>query len=251
MLSVDCHNLQKSFGEGDNVVHALRGVNLGFPMGALSLLVGPSGCGKTTLISVIAGLLQPDHGRCCVLGVRLDLMKTEDVAKWRRRNVGFVFQQYNLVPGFSARENIAMPLLLRGIDRKEAIRRANERLEQVGISQLSDSYVEKLSGGQQQRVAIARALAHSPRLLVCDEPTSALDSESGELVMNLLSRIAQNPNRAVVVVTHDNRIFRYAQCIATMNDGIVTHRSSQGGEKTSTKPLLSIKSRDSDREQAA
>ncbi len=218
-LAVSCRNVEKHFGEGETRVQALRGVEFVARFGELSFLVGPSGCGKTTLISVIAGLLDRTGGDLSVLGVEIDALKPNERVLFRRKNVGFLFQQYNLLPAFSAAENVAVPLLIAGVLRKEALDRARSLLSQLGLSQRTEALPSQLSGGQQQRVALARALVHQPRLVICDEPTAALDHASGEAVMDLLAGNAVHSDRAVIVVTHDTRVFHYAQSIAHMDDG--------------------------------
>jgi putative ABC transport system ATP-binding protein len=218
-LAVSCRNVEKHFGEGETRVQALRGVEFVARFGELSFLVGPSGCGKTTLISVIAGLLNRTSGDLSVLGVEIDALKPNERVLFRRKNVGFLFQQYNLLPAFSAAENVAVPLLIAGTLRKEALDRARSLLSQLGLSQRTEALPSQLSGGQQQRVALARALVHQPRLVICDEPTAALDHASGEAVMDLLAGNAVHSDRAVIVVTHDTRVFHYAQSIAHMDDG--------------------------------
>jgi len=222
-LAVSCSSVRKHFGEGETRIEALRGVEFGARFGELSFLVGPSGCGKTTLISVIAGLLDRTAGDLSVLGVAVDDLTPTERILFRRKNVGFLFQQYNLLPAFTAAENVAVPLLIAGVLRKQALDRARSFLSRLGLSQRSEALPSELSGGQQQRVALARALIHEPRLVICDEPTAALDHASGEAVMDLLAANAVHPDRAVIVVTHDARVFHYAQSIAHMDDGrIVT-----------------------------
>jgi putative ABC transport system ATP-binding protein len=218
-LAVSCRDVQKDFGEGETRVQALRGAEFVARFGELSFLVGPSGCGKTTLISVIAGLLDRTGGDLSVLGVEMDGLTPSERILFRRKNVGFLFQQYNLLPAFTAAENVAVPLLIAGIPRKEALERARLLLSRLGLSLRTEALPSQLSGGQQQRVALARALVHEPRLVICDEPTAALDHASGEAVMDLLAGNAVHPDRAVIVVTHDSRVFHYAQSIAHMDDG--------------------------------
>jgi len=218
-LAVSCREVQKHFGEGETRVQALRGVEFDARFGELSFLVGPSGCGKTTLISVIAGLLERTGGELSVLGVEVDRLTPAERILFRRKNLGFLFQQYNLLPAFTAAENVAVPLLIAGIPRKEALERAQSLLSRLGLSQRTDALPTQLSGGQQQRVALARALIHEPRLVICDEPTAALDHASGEAVMSLLAANAVHPDRAVIIVTHDTRVFHYARSIAHMDDG--------------------------------
>jgi putative ABC transport system ATP-binding protein len=217
--AVVCHQLTKEFGRGETRVTAVNRVDLEIRPGEMTLLVGPSGCGKTTLISIIAGLLNPSAGEISVLGQRLDQLRGSRLVRFRAKNIGFVFQQYNLLPTLTAAENAAVPLLIAGIPRSAAVKQAREVLEAVGLSNRAQSYPHQLSGGQQQRVAIARALIHHPRILVCDEPTAALDAHSGRNVMELLSRIAVDPERAVIIVTHDARVYQFGQRIVSMSDG--------------------------------
>ena len=217
--AVVCRDVEKWFGEGDSRVHALRGVDLEIRLGELAMLAGPSGCGKTTLLCVIAGLLDKSAGELAVLGEIPDQMGKQERILFRRRNLGFVFQQYNLLPALTAAENIAVPLLLAGVNRTDAVAQGGRMLAELGLEQRASHLPAQLSGGQQQRVAIGRALVHKPRLLICDEPTSALDAATGRSVMELLSEVAVRPGRAVIVVTHDSRVFDFADTIAHMDDG--------------------------------
>ena len=183
------------------------------------MLVGPSGCGKTTLVSIIAGTLEPTAGEVVVLGEDLVAMSNGRKVRFRRENVGFVFQSYNLLPALTAAENAAVPLLIAGWKRRRAVEAAADVLAELGMGDRLAHLPSELSGGQQQRVAIARALVHGPRILVCDEPTSALDAENGRITMELISNIAVQPDRAVIVVTHDSRVYSFADRIANMEDG--------------------------------
>ncbi|MFI4945362.1 MAG: ABC transporter ATP-binding protein [Burkholderiales bacterium] len=218
-LAVECRAVQKHFGDGETRIEVLRGVDFEARFGELSFLVGPSGCGKTTLVSVIAGLLERTGGELAVLGRPMDELKDRERVLFRRQNVGFLFQQYNLLPALTAAENVAVPLLAAGEARKQAVPRAKELLARLGLGHRTGALPKELSGGQQQRVALARALIHEPRLVVCDEPTAALDSANGEAVMELLAKSAVHPDRAVIVVTHDTRVFHFAHSIAHMDDG--------------------------------
>ena len=225
--AVSCRGVTKSYFAGTTRVLALRGVDLSVRMGELLMLVGPSGCGKTTLISVIAGILDHDDGDCIVFQQDLRTLGQGPKTRFRGQNVGFVFQAYNLLPTLTAVENVAVPLLLLGAGRTKALARAREMLDRVGLGDKIRSLPSQLSGGQQQRVAIARALAHKPRLIVCDEPTSALDHETGGRVMEVLRNTALSSDRALIIVTHDNRIFNFADRIARMDDGRITVIESQ------------------------
>ena len=216
---VSCSNVRKHFGSGEAKVEALRGVNYETRFGELSFLVGPSGCGKTTLISIIAGLLDRTDGELSVLGTKVDGLSASERVRFRRQNLGFIFQQFNLLPALTAAENVAVPLIAAGTTRRRAVERASALLAQLGLGNRLNALPLTLSGGQQQRVAIARALIHEPRLVVCDEPTAALDHASGEAVMQLLAANAVRPGRTVIVVTHDTRVFHYAHSIAHMDDG--------------------------------
>lgn len=225
--AVSCAGVTKEFGDGDARVFALRGVDLEINAGEMSLLVGPSGCGKTTLISIIAGLLDPTDGEVAVLGQNLRRLTGRQLVHFRREHIGFVFQQYNLLPALTAAENTAIPLLIAGRPRRQAVERATELLASLGLADRAAALPSQLSGGQQQRVAIARALIHEPRLLVCDEPTAALDAQAGHAVMELLRKVALQPDRAVIVVSHDSRVFEFGDRILHMSDGRVERVESR------------------------
>jgi len=216
---VRCRGLTKAYGTGDARTPALRGIDLDIHHGELLMLVGPSGSGKTTLVSVIAGMLDQDAGECLVLDRDLQQCRTDERARFRGRSIGFVFQSFNLLPSLSLAENVAVPLLIQGMVRKAAIAKAQDALDAVGLGNRTHALPTQISGGQQQRVAIARALVHEPALIVCDEPTSNLDHTTGHQVMALLKQQAKGPGRALVVVTHDNRIFEFADRIAHLDDG--------------------------------
>ncbi len=214
-----CRGVTKTYGTGNSAVRALRGVDLDVGKGELLMLVGPSGCGKTTLISVIAGVLEHDEGECLVFGQSLRAMSGAERTRFRGHTVGFVFQAFNLIPTLTIAENAAVPLLINGVPRRDAVDRAGAVLTRVGLGSRLRDTPNRLSGGQQQRVAIARALIHKPRLIVCDEPTSALDKDTGHSVMELLREVALGPEQSLIVVTHDSRIFEFGDRIARMNDG--------------------------------
>ena len=214
-------NVSKTFGTGDARTQALKGVNFDTRLGELLLIVGPSGCGKTTLLSIIAGTMEFEGGEIDVFENRLHAMTKPAITNFRRRDIGFIFQQFNLIPTLTCLENISVPLLLNGVRRRDAETRAADAMKLVGLETKIRETPTNLSGGQQQRVAIARALVHEPRLIICDEPTSALDKENGAKIMELLHDIAKSPTRSVIVVTHDTRIFRYADRMTEMEDGRV------------------------------
>ena len=218
---VTCRNLIKDYGSGDSRVRALRGLDVKIAAAELTLLVGPSGCGKTTLISILAGTLEPTDGDVSVLGVDLRRLSKREMAAFRAKNVGFVFQQFNLLPALTAAENVAVPLVINGYSREAAVARAIESLKAVELGDKLHSLPAHLSGGQQQRVAIARALVHQPRLLVCDEPTSAVDAHTGHAIMHLIREMALQPDRVTIVVTHDARVFEFGDRIITLEDGRV------------------------------
>jgi putative ABC transport system ATP-binding protein len=229
---VACKGVTKTYGKGDSAVRALRGVDLDVHKGEMLMLVGPSGCGKTTLISVVAGVLDRDAGECRVLSQDYADMNQAQKAAFRAVNVGFVFQAFNLIPTLTIAENVAVPLLINGVPRSQALARAKEVLTLVGLGDRTKDEPRKLSGGQQQRVAISRAIVHKPKLLVCDEPTSALDHATGQKVMELLRGVAVGEDLTLVVVTHDARIFEFADRIAEMDDGhIVRIIDGQGLRK--------------------
>jgi putative ABC transport system ATP-binding protein len=225
--AVECRGLVRDFGEGEMKTRVLHGIDLDVRQGEITLLVGPSGCGKTTLISIICGLLEPTAGAISLFGVDRASLTGRRLVEFRGKHIGFVFQQYNLLPALTAAENAAIPLIIAGIPRGVAVARARQALAKVGLAARADARPAQLSGGQQQRVAIARALVHEPRLLVCDEPTAALDAQSGQTVMELLREVALESERAVLIVTHDNRVFNYGHRIVHMADGRIERIDEQ------------------------
>jgi putative ABC transport system ATP-binding protein len=219
-IAVKCTGVKKTYGKGIAAVQALRGIDLEVPAGQLMMIVGPSGSGKTTLISVIAGILEQTEGTCIVFDHDFKAMSATQKTHFRGETIGFVFQAFNLIPTLTAAENTAIPLLIYGSKWNDAIDKATDILKLIGFDdRMIQSFPQDLSGGQQQRVAIARAMVHNPRLIVCDEPTSALDHETGRTIMELLRNITLQNNRALIVVTHDARIFEFADKIARMDDG--------------------------------
>jgi len=219
--AVRATDVTKTYGRGDSRTVALKGTTFGTREGELHLVIGPSGCGKTTLLSVVAGTLEWEHGEVEVFGTVLNGLKAADVTTFRRQNIGFIFQQFNLIPTLTTVENVSVPLLLNGRSRAESEAKSAELLTRVGLGDKLTKLPRDLSGGQQQRVAIARALVHEPRLVICDEPTSALDSTTGHQIMDLLAAAARTPGRCVIIVTHDPRTYGFADRITEMEDGRV------------------------------
>ena len=218
---VICRNLVKDYISGSTRVQALRGINLNILPGELTLVVGPSGCGKTTLISILAATLDATSGDVSVLGVDLPRLSKHGKADFRAKNVGFVFQQFNLLPSLTAAENVAVPLVINGMGHVAAVTKARESLEKSR----SGGSGRRAAGAAIRRPATARRhcprLVHKPRLLVCDEPTSAIDAQTGRVVMELIREVALQPDRVVVVVTHDARVFSFGDRIITLEDGRV------------------------------
>jgi putative ABC transport system ATP-binding protein len=220
-LAINVADVVKSFPAGDTRTFALKGATLNARFGELLMIVGPSGCGKTTLLSVICGTLMCEEGTLTIFDQDLRKMKDSQITRFRCENVGFIFQQFNLIPTLTAVENVSIPMVLNGASHKESLRRAGDVMADVGLGEKLHSYPSQLSGGQLQRVAISRALVHEPRLIICDEPTASLDAAAGQKTLDLLKSSALRPDRCVIVVTHDNRIYHFADRIAEMEDGRV------------------------------
>jgi putative ABC transport system ATP-binding protein len=221
-LAVRASGVVKDFSNGDGMTRVLHGVDLTVETGKLTLLVGPSGCGKTTLLSILTGILTATSGDVDVMGERITQLRGRRKALFRRKTLGFIFQQFNLLPALTAAENAAVPLVAAGVGLDDAAKRAEKTLARIGMADHVRKLPNQLSGGQQQRVAIARALVHEPAVIVCDEPTASLDEQTGASVMEILKEIAADSRHAVLVVTHDNRVFHFADRIVRMNDGRIT-----------------------------
>jgi putative ABC transport system ATP-binding protein len=217
LLAVE--QVTKTYDMGGAPVHALRGVDLALHAGEVLLLLGPSGSGKTTLLSIMGCILQATSGRVVIEGRDVARAAERDLPAVRLRHFGFVFQGFNLFPALTAAENVEVALGLKGVRGRAARTAALEALAAVGLADKASALPANLSGGQKQRVAIARALAGDPSIILADEPTAALDSTSGQLVMDLLRSLASRQQRAVVIVTHDSRTFRYADRIVAIEDG--------------------------------
>lgn len=222
-VAIKCKGIKKSYGSGENVVEALKSTSLEIYTNKLTLLVGPSGSGKTTLVSIIATILTPDGGELTLLDKTIDGLTENEKAHFRCKNIGIVFQSLFLIPTLTTAENVALPLIVGGMEEKTAIKQAMQLLEKVHLDHRAHTSPANLSKGQQQRVAIARAMINDAAILICDEPTSSLDHISGFEIMEFLHSIAQNSQKAVLVVTHDPRIFSYADRIIPMSDGELTN----------------------------
>jgi putative ABC transport system ATP-binding protein len=221
--AISTRGVTRDFTTGENTITVLHGIDLDVRAGEMTFLVGESGSGKTTMISIMCGILWPTQGEVEVFGTDIYALSDTELVEFRLANIGFIFQQYNLIPSIDAAANAAVPLIARGMPVAEARERAKDMLAKLNIADQAGKLPNQLSGGQQQRVAIARALVHEPRLIVCDEPTAALDAKSGRRVMDLLREVAVAEDRSVIIVTHDNRIFDMADRILVLEDGRITH----------------------------
>ncbi|MFA6588038.1 MAG: ABC transporter ATP-binding protein [Patescibacteria group bacterium] len=213
-------NISKIFQSGDRQVKAVAGVSLEVPGGIFSVIIGKSGSGKSTLLSLLGALDKPSSGEIEVEGENITKMGDRKLIQYRREKIGFIFQNYNLIPNLSALENVMLPMEFSGIDHKHRKNRAAKLLEQVGITK--DKFHRKpsrLSGGEQQRVAIARALANKPKLILADEPTGNLDSATGKIIVGLLKHLAQTEDATIIAVTHDDGIANEAKLTFHLKDG--------------------------------
>lgn len=225
--AICARGIVRDFVAGQTTIRVLHGIDTDVRSGEMTYVVGESGSGKTTLISIMCGILYPTEGEVKVFGTDIYKLSDTELVKFRLKNIGFIFQQYNLIPSIDAAANAAVPLIAQGMGIEEARERAKVLLDKLNIGNQADKLPRQLSGGQQQRVAIARALVHEPRLVVCDEPTAALDARSGRRVMDLLREVAVAPGRACIIVTHDNRIFDLADRIIVLEDGRITHDGTE------------------------
>jgi putative ABC transport system ATP-binding protein len=237
-LAVQAFDVCKSFGAGVHDAPILRGVSLDVARGETVFLVGPSGSGKTTLLSILGCILSPDDGWVKVLGRDATRLRPRDLTAFRREHLGFIFQTFNLFPTLSAQDNVRLALVMRGVPLAEASERAAASLAQVGLSRRAHLRPAQLSTGECQRVAVARALVNQPALVFADEPTASLDATNGQAVMQLLMDLVRERGVTLVVVTHDERIFGYADRILHLEDGVLTH-------ETRTSPDLDLSTTDS------
>jgi len=218
-LAVSARELVKWFGEGEARTMAVRGVSFDAYFGEMVFIEGPSGSGKTTLLSMISGILRPNSGTVIVEDKDLWKLSSDQIADFRLNTIGFVFQDYHFYPKMTTVENVAIPLILKKLDWDESIATALQDLEIVGIRDRAYLAPVKLSGGEQQRVAIARAIASRPDIMIFDEPTASLDGDTGRRIVDFVKKNVLNENRCIIIVTHDSRIFEYADRIMRMEDG--------------------------------
>jgi putative ABC transport system ATP-binding protein len=227
-VSIEVRCVTKTYAMGAAAVHALDCVNFKAHPGEVVFLMGPSGSGKTTMLSIMGCILRPTSGSIKIRGVQIADLREKQLPKVRLEHFGFIFQGFNLFPALTVQENVEIALDLKGIRGREAGRQAVALLDRVGLKEKVRQLPENLSGGQKQRVAIARALAGDPEIILADEPTAALDSRSGRTVLELLRELAHERNRAVVIVTHDNRALSYADRIVHIEDGKIKESEGEG-----------------------
>jgi putative ABC transport system ATP-binding protein len=237
MSIVNVENLVKTYGEKENPVHALRRIDLEIAQGEFAAVMGPSGSGKSTLLHLIGGLDQPTSGSIRLAGTDIGALSDKALSRLRREKIGFIFQFYNLLPTLTARENVALPLLLDRIPRRAALERADAALASLGLSDRAGHRPPQLSGGQQQRVSIARALVVHPMLILGDEPTGALDTHAGTEVVELLREVASRGGHTVILVTHNPRVAAYADRIVYLKDGAVADDERLGGRHPSASEI--------------
>jgi putative ABC transport system ATP-binding protein len=233
-VAIKADGITKGFGEGETFTLAVNQVSFEAYLGEILFVVGPSGSGKTTMLSMVSGILRPDKGRVFIEDVDVWSMSADDLADFRLRRIGFVFQDYHLFPRLTTAENVAIPLIIRGTSWDAALEEARRYLKIVGLANRADIPPVKLSGGEQQRVAIARALAGQPDILILDEPTASLDGETGRNIIGFVRREVLNDMRCILIITHDARIFEFADRILTMEDGRVTHIESGAAAEAAT-----------------
>ena len=224
MEEVVLEDVYKVYTIGFQKVYALSGVSLKIDKGESVAIMGPSGSGKSTLLNMIGCLDKPTKGKVLIDGIETAKLGDDELTRLRREKIGFIFQQYNLIPTLTALENVELPMIFRGLNAKKREKRARELLEKVGLEKEMDRKPTELSGGQQQRVAIARALANNPAILLCDEPTGNLDSKSGEVIMNILKSLNEEEGVTLVIVTHDPAIASYAQRTVRIRDGKIVEQ---------------------------
>lgn len=221
MKIIETKNLHKVYKSGEVKVHAVRGIDISFEEGEFTAIVGPSGSGKTTFLNLVGGLDSPTEGEIIVDKINIGGLKSSQLTDFRMRNIGFVFQAYNLIPVLTAKENVEFIMQLQGKPKKERNERAVSLLNAVGLGDRIDSKPSKLSGGQQQRVAVARALASKPKFILADEPTANLDSKSTANLLDIMERLNKEENVTFIFSTHDSRVVDKARRVITVEDGKV------------------------------
>ncbi len=224
MALVEIRDVYKSFRRDTQSVDVYTGLTIDFEEGSFTALMGPSGSGKSTLLNLVAGLDKPTSGSVRVGGAEVSTMNTSQLADWRSRTIGFVFQSYNLLPVLTAQQNVELPLLLTNLKKRERAERVAIALGVVGLSDRMDHYPRQLSGGQEQRVSIARAIVADPQLILLDEPTGQLDSKSSEEVLTLLQRLNDEFNKTVIIVTHDAKAAERAKTVLHLEKGVLVER---------------------------
>jgi len=234
MAAVDVQHVRKIYKRDSQEIVVLDGLSLEVPEGEFVALMGPSGSGKTTLLNLIAGIDRPTSGKVIVAGTDVAVLSEGALARWRSRNVGFIFQFYNLIPVLTAVENVELPLLLTSLSKKQRRERAMTALKVVGLADRAKHYPRQLSGGQEQRVAIARAIVADPAVLVADEPTGDLDAKSAEEILNLLQTLNHEFKKTIVMVTHDPRAAARAHIERHLEKGVLKHTVTQHDREAAT-----------------
>src|SRR5213594_2042615 len=220
---IQIRDVSRRYVRGVDEVHALEHVSLDIPAGHFVGFMGPSGSGKSTLLNLVSGIDRPSEGDVLVAGQRLNDLSEDELARWRARYVGLIFQFFNLIPVLDARDNVALPLLLTHLDKAERRRRAETALRIVGLDERFDHFPRTLSGGEQQRVAIARAIVTDPDLIVADEPTGDLDARNAEAILDLLRQLRQHFGKTVVMVTHDPHAERFVDAVIRLDKGVLVN----------------------------
>lgn len=228
---IQVRNLHKVYSIGQNKVHALNGVSLDIYEGEFCAIVGTSGSGKSTMLNMLAGLEKPTKGQVVINGAHIEKMNENQLVKFRRDHVGFIFQSFNLLQTMTAQENVALPLTFRGTEKKERLKKAGELLELVGLPEHKKHKPNEMSGGQQQRVGVARALVVDPEIIFADEPTGNLDSNTSKDIMNMMQKVVKEQGKTLVMVTHDNNLAAIADRVFHIIDGkIVKIEDNRKGE---------------------
>ena len=226
MAYIEAKGIHKTFGKGDAAVHALRGASLSVDKGEMVAVMGKSGSGKSTLLNILGGLMTMDEGELYVDGKKVDFRKKKYLLNYRRREVGFVVQYFALIDDMNVYRNVSLPLRYQGIPRAKIKQRTTKMLQHLGIEEKAKAYPSELSGGQQQRAAIARALVKNARIILADEPTGALDEGTGDDVMKLFQRLKKK-DRAIIIVTHDNKVAEYCDRVVYLRDGMNVRRDTK------------------------